>query len=163
MEIFNQLGIDWRLLIAQIINFLVLLFILNKFLYKPIIKVLAERTKKIDTSLKQAQEIEQSLAETKIKEEKIIAKAHAERKEILAEAQKLATKENLEYKQKTKDEIQRLIKEAKNHIASEKQRSRQDLKDETVELIVLAAKKVLGENYDEKLNKKLADEVLEQF
>lgn len=163
MEIFNQLGVDWKLLIAQIINFLVLLFLLNKFLYKPIIKALAERAKKIDTSLKQAQEIEQSLAETKIKEEEIIAKAHTERKGILAEAQKLATKENLEFKQKTKEEIDRIVAQAKYQIANEKQKSKQELKDETVELIILAIKKVLGENYDEKLNKKLAEEVLEQF
>ena len=163
MEIFNQLGIDWKLLIAQIINFLVLLFLLNKFLYKPIIKALAERTKKIDTSLKQAQEIEQSLAQTKAKEEEILAQARSEHKKIIATAHELATQENLAHKLKTKEEINRIIAQAKFQIANEKQKSKQELKDETVELIILAIKKVLGENYDEKLNKKLAEEVLEQF
>lgn len=163
MEILNKLGIDWRLLIAQIVNFLVLLFLLNKFLYKPIIKILDQRTQKIDKSLKLAQAIEQSMDETQAREEEILAQARAEHKKIIAQARELAANESLEFKLKTKDEIERLIAQAKNQIASEKQQSKHELKNEMVDIIILAAKKVLGEEYDEKLNKKLAEEVLEQF
>ena len=163
MEIFTQLGIDWKLLIAQIVNFLVLLFLLNKFLYKPIIKILDQRTQKIDKSLKLAQAIEKSMDETQVREEKILAQARTEHKKIIAQARELAANESLEFKLKTKNEIERLIAQAKNQIASEKQQSKHELKNEMVDIIILAAKKVLGEEYDEKLNKKLAEEVLEQF
>ena len=47
-ELFSKLGIDWKLLIAQIINFLVLLFVLYKFAYRPILSMLEKRTKKIE-------------------------------------------------------------------------------------------------------------------
>jgi len=75
MEIFNQFGINPLLLLAQVVNFAVLLFILKRFLYKPILKVLEERKKRIEESLKNAEEIEKRLVETAELEEEILAKS----------------------------------------------------------------------------------------
>ena len=64
MELLGKLGIDWRLLIAQIINFLLLLVILYRLLYKPVIALLDQRSAKIEKSLQAAQQIEANLKQT---------------------------------------------------------------------------------------------------
>ena len=73
MDILNQFGISPVLLTAQVVNFLVLLFILKKLLYGPLLKVLAERRKKIEDSLKNAEEIELRLQETNEKIDKMLS------------------------------------------------------------------------------------------
>ncbi len=75
MDILNEFGIKPILLAAQVVNFLILLYILKRFLYKPILKVLNERKNKIADSLKNAEEIERKLVEISEEEQKRIAKA----------------------------------------------------------------------------------------
>src|SRR3989344_4706705 len=88
MEILNQFGINPILLAAQVVNFLILLFILKKFLYKPILKVLEARKQKIEESLKNAEEIERKLLLTEEEKEKILAKTSLEAQKILDETKK---------------------------------------------------------------------------
>ena len=72
MEFLKEFGIQPTLLIAQIVNFLIILFILKKFFYKPIIKLLDDRKKKIEESLKNAELIEERLKQTEEKSAQII-------------------------------------------------------------------------------------------
>lgn len=88
MEIFNQFGINPILLLAQIVNFIVLLFILKKFMFKPILKVLGERRQKIEESLKNAEEIEKRLAETDEKISVMMAKTSGDIQKMMDEAKK---------------------------------------------------------------------------
>jgi F-type H+-transporting ATPase subunit b len=90
----ESLGLDIKLLVAQIVNFAILFFVLKKVLYKPLIKVIDERNKKIDDSLINSQKIEETLAKIEQKEadvmDKARQKAKKEREELvaLAEAEK---------------------------------------------------------------------------
>src|SRR3989338_3520624 len=104
MEIFNQFGVRLDLLAAQIVNFLLLLFILKRFLYKPILKVLQIRQQKIKDSLKNAAEIEKRLnaiaeeREKKLHEagdaaQKIIDHAAKNADQIIKEARESAEKD----------------------------------------------------------------------
>src|SRR3989338_6525968 len=61
MELLTKLGIDYRLLIAQLINFVILLAVLYRFLYKPVLKLLHERSTKIEDGLKNAEAVEATL------------------------------------------------------------------------------------------------------
>jgi len=58
METLSSLGIDLKILLAQLVNFGILIFLLSKFLYKPVLKMLDQRKKKIAESIKKAEEIE---------------------------------------------------------------------------------------------------------
>ena len=86
MEILNQFGVQPILLAAQVVNFFILLFLLKKFLYGPILKVLNERKKRIEDSLKNAEEIEKRLQETNEKIDQMLAKASKEGQEVIDEA-----------------------------------------------------------------------------
>src|SRR3989344_8353758 len=88
MEILKQFGINPVLLAAQVVNFLILLFILKKFLYKPILKVLDERKRKIEESLNNATEIERKLSQTNETIEKMIGKAALDAQKMLDETKK---------------------------------------------------------------------------
>jgi len=68
MDIFEQFGIDWRLLIVQIFNFVILLFILHKLLFKPVLSAIEKRRKSVEESAKSVARIE---AQTQQAQEKI--------------------------------------------------------------------------------------------
>src|SRR5690349_16624195 len=85
-KILSEFGVNPILLAAQIVNFLVVLFILKKLLYKPILKVLEERKKRIEESLTNAEKIQKELEETEIKRQQILDQAIEESKKIIAEA-----------------------------------------------------------------------------
>lgn len=63
LELTEQLGLDWKLLLSQAVNFLLLLVLLRQFAYKPLLKVLKERRAKIEEGLAKAEEAEQRLLE----------------------------------------------------------------------------------------------------
>src|SRR6476619_1002487 len=89
-QILTEFGIQPLLLAAQVVNFLVLLFILNKLLYKPILQMLQTRKDRIAESLKNAEEIENTLAKTEEDREKRLKEATDEAKDIINEATKSA-------------------------------------------------------------------------
>ena len=92
MEVLETFGVQPVLILAQIVNFIILLFLLKKFAYKPIMKVLDDRKHKIETSVKQAEEIEIKLAETESKQKEIVKAAEKESSRILDETREAAKK-----------------------------------------------------------------------
>src|SRR3989338_11410320 len=88
MELIEKLGIDWRLLLAQIVNFLILLFVLTKFAFRPLIKMLDGRAEKIQKSLENAQKIEKNLEEANKQKEAIILEARHGAQDIISQTKK---------------------------------------------------------------------------
>lgn len=86
MEILNNFGFEPILFIAQIVNFLIIYWLLKKFLYKPVLKLLEERRNKISEGLKHAEESERLLQDTLRKEEKILREANEKSKKIIDDA-----------------------------------------------------------------------------
>jgi len=134
-ELIHQFGIDWKLLIAQGANFFILLAVLTIFVYRPLVRLMEERRKKIEFGLKGAEEAEKRLGE--IEEIKIHKIAEADKKaveiiggaeknagkrvaEILTEADKKADSILLEAEKtserKKQEELERLSKEANSLI-----------------------------------------------
>ncbi|RME59274.1 ATP synthase F0 subunit B [Candidatus Parcubacteria bacterium] len=137
-ELLTKLGIDWKLLLAQIVNFLVLLLVLKKFVYQPIIHVLHERKRKIQEGIEKAARAEERLKEAgeyakeklneaeqhavhiirdaekrgKEKEQKIIQQAHQKERELLQNAERLIAAKALETKQRIAREAEALVRDA---------------------------------------------------
>lgn len=84
----EKLGIDPRLLITQIVNFTIMVFILTKLLYKPILKSLTDRQKKIEAELAAGESAKQELQKIQKRKEEILIEAREEAKVILKNAQK---------------------------------------------------------------------------
>ncbi|MCK5491015.1 MAG: F0F1 ATP synthase subunit B [Candidatus Pacebacteria bacterium] len=159
-EIFEKLGLDPKLLVAQAVNFVLLLVILQKIGYKPILKMLSDRTEKIEKSLIQAKKIEEELRnteETKIAE---IKKAKLESQEIIKEANELAEKKSLEMVERTKVKAQEIVISAKHEIQAEKESSIAEAKKEIAEISIQIAKKIIGNNFDEGKEKDAVNDIL---
>lgn len=161
MELLSKLGIDYKLLIAQIVNFLVLLFILYRFAYRPVLAMLEKRARRIEKGLKDAAEAKKELKAAYKKEEEILKKAHREAKNIIEKMHKQAEKAQAEIIVETKKQTDKMVKDAKVQIEREKEKTVQEIKAEIGSLVVAAAEKVIGERVDEKKDKELIERAIQ--
>lgn len=162
MELLEKLGIDWRLLIAQLVNFLILVLILYKFLYKPLLKMLDGRKEKIEKGLRDAEQLGVELEKTKELQAAEIQKAKQEARGIIEEANKRAEAAGAETKAKTKAEVEKLIMVAKNQMIEEKSKMMAEIKKEAAELVITVAEKIVGKTIDAKAQKNLIEETLQE-
>lgn len=82
-ELMHKLGVDWRLLIAQLVNFLILFFILKKLLYKPVLDLFEQRRRKIADGIRDADAAKERLAGIELERKQILHQTEAERQRIL--------------------------------------------------------------------------------
>lgn len=144
MEIFNQFGINAWLLAAQAVNFLLLLVILKKFLYKPFLKTLFERREKIAKSLKDAEIIEKQLAKTEEQKEKALGDAADEAKKLIQEASKSASLIVDQAHVKASQDLESILKKGEERIVMEREKMQQELREELSDIVVAALEKVTG-------------------
>lgn len=113
MELFDQFGFDPKLFIAQIINFLILAFIFKKFLYKPLLKVIHDREKRIEKGLSDAEKAEKALQSAEDEREQILKNTALEAEEIIIQTKKNADDARVELLNKTKEEADKIMSDAK--------------------------------------------------
>jgi len=159
-EIFTKLGLDYKLIIAQAVNFVLLLIILQRLAYKPVLKMLKDRSDKIEKSLKQAKRIEEELKNTEKTKLAEIKKAKKEASKIIKEARETSEQKTQEVLEKTKVKTQEIVEKAKLEIKAEKEKSIKETKKEIAEISILIAKKIMGSDIDEDKQRKLIDETL---
>lgn len=150
MEILKDFGINPVLLLAQIVNFLILLFILNKVLFKPLLKVLDERKNKIATSLKEAERISEELAKAEKTSKEIVEKAETKADLIVLEAEEAAANLRADGHAKAKEEAEKILKKTQETLELEKEKMRASLRRELMEVVVMATEKIMGKNLSDK-------------
>lgn len=137
-------------IIWMIIIFAIVLFILKKFAWKPILNALKEREQSIAHALNSAEEAKKEVAGLKADNEKIIAEARREKDAILKEAKELKDKIVAEAKEKAAQEAQKTIDEARQQIDAEKTAAINTIKKQVAELSVMIAEKVIRKELAEK-------------
>jgi F-type H+-transporting ATPase subunit b len=160
MELLNNLGINAKLLIAQIINFLVLLFVLYKFAYGPVLKILNERTKKIEKGLKDAETAQKKLTEISEKEKAVLIKARKEAQEIVDKAEKVAVKNKEEIIEQAKIQSEKILSDSAKKIETEKVLMFQEVKKQVAGLVVAATGKIIDEKMDAGKDKELIEKAI---
>ena len=152
------------LILWNLIAFLVLLFILGKFAWKPILKSLKTRENNIADSLATAERVKAEMAQLKSENEALLAKAREERAQMLKEARDTKDKIINEAKEQAKTEANKIITEAQAAIQQQKMAALTDVKNQVGTLVIEVAEKVLrrelgDKNQQEKFIKELAGEV----
>jgi F-type H+-transporting ATPase subunit b len=158
----NKLGIDAPSLIAFLINFFILLGLLTLVLYKPVIRMLDQRSAKIKESLEQAERMKQESVRA---EETVKAEIEAGRREgqaLMNQAAQTAEKLKGEARAEARQEAEALIAKARIEIDREREESVNQLRQEFADLAILAAEKVIGQSLDKKAHQQLIDKVLEE-
>lgn len=158
MKIFEAFGLDIKILIAQLVNFGVLLFLLWKFGYKPMFKLLDERKNKIEAGIENAVKAETKLKEISEEEKKLMIEAKKEAAKILDEARVMAEESRKRNIDKTKEEIGQLINQEKENMRQEKAEILKSINREVADLVMATVEKVIEEKMsgakDEELIKK---------
>jgi len=158
----NKLGIDGPSLIAFLINFFILFGLLTLILYKPVTKMLDQRSAKIKESLEQAERMKQESVRA---EETVKAEIEAGRREgqaLMNQAAQTAEKLKGEARAEARQEAEALIAKARIEIDREREESVNQLRQEFADLAILAAEKVIGQSLDKKAHQQLIDKVLEE-
>lgn len=143
-RIANEFGVNWKILIAQMVNFCVVAYLLYRFAFQPIIKTLDDRQKKISDGLKFSEEMEQQLRNTQQEKEATLAKAALEGKAIINEARDKARQHIEEQAQHAIAKSEDMIKKAEQAISLEKQQMFLELKKDVADLVLETTRKVLA-------------------
>jgi F-type H+-transporting ATPase subunit b len=163
MDFLEKIGIDFKLLIAQIVNFGVLLLILNKFLYKPLIKKLEERSNKIKKIEQEKREIERKKEEMKKQEEEIIRKTKEKAREILQEAEMISKEERERILERTEKEVRHILKEAREKGELEVKRLKEKEEKEILRRAKDILAKVLKEEIKREFHRKYLREIIREL
>lgn len=160
MEIFSKLGLDWRLLLAQVINFGILSFVLAKFLYKPMLKLLDERRSKIAEGLARAEDAAQAKRDVEQWRKEEEARLRARGEEMFQEAKSQAEKLQAQILAAAQEEAKRIREQTRKELEREKERIFQEAQSELAGLVSLATARVLERNIEDHDIKKSIDEIL---
>ncbi|MBX2920597.1 MAG: F0F1 ATP synthase subunit B [Chitinophagaceae bacterium] len=155
---------DPGLLIWSTLAFLILLFVLGKFAWKPIMKAIGEREKGINDAIATAEKVKAEMAQLKSDNEKLLAEAREERAQILAEAKAIKDKIINEAKEQAKAEAAKIQADTLQSIENQKMAAVVDLKNQVGNLVVEVAEKVLRRELSDKGQqehyiKQLSDEI----
>lgn len=154
---------DPGLIIWTIITFLLLLFILKKAAWKPLLSALQKREDTIASSLQKAEQAKVD-AEKLLKEHsERLAQAEAEAQRIINEGRQLAEKIKENITAEAKAISDKIIKESKEEIEKSRQAAIESLKKDISQIAILAASKIISENLDEKVEKKLVDKMIDNL
>ncbi len=163
MKFLGKLGIDFKLLFAQIINFLVLLWLLQQILYKPIIKNLEERTRKAKKIEEGEREIQRKKEEMEKKEEEIIQAAKRKTKQIIEEGKEISEKEKERVLKRVGEEVGEILKKARERAKFEVEKIKSKEEEKILEKTDSVLEEVLSRAFSRELHRKYIDETIEEM
>lgn len=158
----GQLGISWQGLLGQIINFVLLLVLLYFIGYKPIRKMLDERSKRIKEGIDQAELAKEAAARAEEEVQRRLDGARKDGQLILAQASEMGERLKAEAREEARREAEALIVRARAEIGMERDEAIDRLRQEFADLAILAAEKVIKETLDKERHRRLIQEVLEE-
>lgn len=142
------------------INFLLLLFILKKVAYKPLLTMMEERRNRIKNDLAKAEADKLAASNMKAEYEKQLSEVRAEAQSILATANKMATETKDEILTQARAEQERLITSARDQIKREQQKAMADIRKDIAGLVMLATTQIIGKNMTDKIDNSVIENVL---
>jgi len=158
----GELGISWPTLITQVVTFVILLVLLRVVAYKPIMRMLDERSRRVKESVEQAEELKKQSAAAQDEMKKQLEQASREGQERIARALKAGEDVKQKAQEDAKKEAEALITRARSEIQRERDDAIGEVRREFADLTVLAAGKVIEKSLDKEDHRELIDKVLEE-
>jgi F-type H+-transporting ATPase subunit b len=161
--LFQALGLNVQLLVEQGLAFVVLVFILGKFVYPALIKAIDDRRAAIEAGLAEAKESQEAAEAAESKVAELLEEARKEADDILARTQQESASMVADAESKAKVRAEQIVADARQQLQMDVTKARQALKKDTVELVALATERIIGEKLDERgdadlVKKALAEE-----
>jgi F-type H+-transporting ATPase subunit b len=156
----EALGLNLPQLIAQVVNFFILLFILRLVAYKPILKMLDERKQRIAEGLNAAEIARAEAASAQANIQAQLDTARKEGQEIVAGAQTIASRIQADAREQSNKDREAALERARAEIQMERDRAIADLRGEFADITVKAAEKVINQSLDRQAHQRVIDETL---
>jgi F-type H+-transporting ATPase subunit b len=163
MNVAEQFGVYWPNLIAQIILFFIVYWVLSKFAFKPIMAMLEERRRRIEEGQINAEKIKQQLAEAQTKYEETLARANAEAQRLIEEVKASGEKLADEKRQAALAEAQEIIRRTQEALGLERERTMAELKKEVGRLVAETTQKVTQKILTPQDHQKINEETARQI
>lgn len=162
-SLIQALGLDLRILIAQFFNFSLLVFVLWRFAYKPIFKILEERREKIEKGLDDAHQAEIRLEDSNNESKEIIAASRREASKFMEEAQKKAELRYQEIVNSAESDIAKKTESEFKKIEAKREALASEVKKELAGLVSLSLEKFLQENMNSEKDQALIEKIVKDL
>ncbi len=163
MDVLSSFGVEWRLLVASTINFVILLYLLNKILYRPLLAVLDERRAKIAESLKNAAEIEQKLAAIAEQERTVLHQARLEAEQLLVRAEERAKAREGEMIKTATERAHIIVRQSEERMSEQARVMKKQIEQSVAELVVRATRAILQERMPVDITEDYATKTLQRI
>ncbi len=154
-------GLNWKLFLAQLFNFIVILLVLWRWVFKPLGAKLEERSANIEKSLKNSEEIKQQLQATEHFRKAEMEKVHEQADRIIMKAHQAALQTKAEILAEAKKSGEKLLVQAQKELASEKNKMLAEVREEAATLIVTATEKIIRQKLNSEKDKELISASME--
>ena len=159
---FASLGVNLPLLVVFIINFIVLFVLLRIFLYKPVLKMLDERSKRTKEGMELAEATKKEYEQAKSEIQKQIEKGRQEAQAIIAQTIQVGERLKEESRQEATKQAQVIVDRTRAELEAERDKIVENLRREFVDISISAAEKVIKETLDKEKHRKLIEETLQE-
>lgn len=157
---FDAFQVDiWRLGF-QVINFLILLYLLNRFLFKPVLARIDERQQKIGKGLEDAETAARDRELARAEREAAVSEARREASEMIARANKIAEDTRNEILTEARADAEKVTARAREEINAEKERAMSELRAQVADLALIAAGRLVRSEMDSATQRRLVEEFL---
>ena len=147
-------------LVFQVINFLLLLYVLNRFLFKPLLARMDERSAKIEKGLEDAETAARDRELARAEREAAVSEARKEAAEMLARANKIAEDTRNEILTDARSEAEKVTQRAREEITAEKEKAMSELRSQVADLALEAAAKLVRSDMNATTQRRLVEEFL---
>jgi F-type H+-transporting ATPase subunit b len=159
----DTFGWNWQLFLSQVVSFCIVAFLLRRFAYKPILGVLAERRRRIEEGLINAEKIKKELAEAEKRYQEILAKANADAQKMIDEARESSAHLAERKEQEAIAAAEQIMEKAREASALEHERTMAELKRELGRLVVETTAKVTDKVLTSEDQRRLQEEAARQL
>ena len=156
----GALGVDGKAFVIQLITFVLAYFVLRRYAFQPILKVLRERRETIESGVKLGEDMKKAKTELEDQVEQTLHQARQQADGIIASAQDSGRQAVREAEDKARDKAASILAEADGRIAQDTARARQALEKELVGLISDATEAIIDEKVDAKKDAQLIERAL---
>jgi len=162
LQILGNIGFDWRVALFNFVNFLIVFWLLKRFVFGPVKNVLAERQGKINKGLEDAKKADTALLMAKANADQAIGEARLAANRIVAEAGERGKKVFTNIEEKAKQAAADIRARAEQELAKERLSIRKQVQEESTALIIEGVKRILHQEIDEQKGEAIIKELIRQ-
>ena len=159
----SSLGINLKGFLFQLVTFLIVLWLLRRYVFPKLVDTLEARRKALEESLEQARQTEEALARAEAKAEELLAKARVNADQAMADAKTKVDQIIAAGETTASERAARIIKDAEEHLGQERDRLHSELRKELADLVVTTTEKVLRQKLDIKEDRALIEKSLKEL